>query len=142
MERFYDGLGLRISDRTKMGMAFLRCNADNHTVALVSNPNKKGLQHIAFDAVTIDHVMRQMGRLKKANTPCIWGPGRHGPGNNVFTYYQDPAGTIVEFYGELEQVPVEDVALTEKFWGPEHSGDLWGLAGPPPNVFKGLPPEA
>lgn len=139
MESFYQALGLRISDRTKMGMAFLRCNTDHHTLALVGNPNMSGLQHIAFDTVTIDNVMRQMGRLKKAEVPCIWGPGRHGPGNNVFTYYQDPAGSIIEFYGELEQVPVDDPNLTEKFWGPEHSGDLWGLAGPPPNVFKGLP---
>lgn len=142
MEAFYQALGLRISDRTKMGMAFLRCNEDHHTLALVGNPNVSGLQHIAFDTVTIDNVMRQMGRLKKADVPCIWGPGRHGPGNNVFTYYQDPAGSIIEFYGELEQVPVDDPGLTEKFWGPEHSGDLWGLAGPPPNVFKGLPPDA
>lgn len=142
MENFYQALGLRISDRTKMGMAFLRCNADHHTLALVDKAGMSGLQHIAFDTVTIDNVMRQLGRLKKAEVPCIWGPGRHGPGNNVFTYYQDPAGSIVEIYGELEQVPVDEAELTEKFWGPEHSGDLWGLAGPPPNVFKGLPPDA
>lgn len=141
MERWYRQLGLMVSDRTKAGMSFLRCNTDHHTLALIGHPTLTGLQHIAFEVETLDAVMRQLGRLKKAGVSCIWGPGRHGPGNNIFTYYQDPAGTTIEYYAELEQVPVSDEPPAVRYWGPEHSGDVWGLAGPPPPVFRGQTPS-
>lgn len=141
MERWYRQLGLMVSDRTKAGMSFLRCNTDHHTLALIGHPTLKGLQHIAFEVETLDAVMRQLGRLKKAGVSCIWGPGRHGPGNNIFTYYQDPAGTTIEYYAELEQVAVSDEPPAVRYWGPEHSGDVWGLAGPPPPVFRGQTPS-
>jgi len=142
MEAFYGRLGFAVSDRTHIGMSFMRCNTDHHTLALVRHETRRGLQHVAFDVTSLDAVMRQLGRMRKAGVDCIWGPGRHGPGNNVFTYYQDPAGTVIECYGELEQVPADQESVDARFWGPEHGGDIWGLAGPPPAVFRGLPPSA
>lgn len=136
MEAFYRTLGLRVTDRTSRGMSFMRCNRDHHTLALVNSP-RRGLQHAAFDVVELDNVMHALGELKRAGTPCIWGPGRHGPGHNIFTSYTDPAGNIVEYYAEMEQVDEDDDGpLEEKFWGPEHKGDVWGVAGPSPARFR------
>ncbi len=134
MEAFYGWLGFQVSDRTVRGMSFLRCNGDHHTLALVKG-NRTGLQHIAFDGHDLDHVMQTYGKLKAAGVPCIWGPGRHGPGSNIFTYYKDPAGNVIELYSDLEQVEESDAPITEKFWGPEHKGDVWGSAGPVPPEF-------
>ena len=50
------------------------------------------LQHIAFDVGSLDNVMRNFARLRGLEVECAWGVGRHGPGNNVFSYYTDPAG--------------------------------------------------
>lgn len=137
MEQFYAFLGLMVSDRTSRGMAFLRCNTDHHTLALV-NSRRTGLQHAAFDVVHMDNVMRALAALERSGTPCIWGPGRHGPGHNIFTYYTDPAGNILELYAEMEQVEeADDTPLEEKFWGPDHRGDVWGFAGPAPSFFRG-----
>jgi catechol 2,3-dioxygenase-like lactoylglutathione lyase family enzyme len=136
MEKFYAAIGLRVTDRTAMGMSFLRCNADHHSLALVRHKEKTGLQHAAFDVGMIDAVMRENGRLKAAGVECLWGVGRHGPGNNVFSYYRDPAGNIVEFYGDLQQF-TEDASEGEPvYWGPEHRGDIWGVAGPAPMEFR------
>jgi hypothetical protein len=33
-----------------------------------------------------------------------WGPGRHGPGHNIFTYYNDPDGNQVELVTQLDVV--------------------------------------
>ena len=33
-----------------------------------------------------------------------WGPGRHGPGNNLFLFVHDPDGNWVELSAELEVV--------------------------------------
>lgn len=135
MEHFYHALGLQVSDRTARGMSFLRCNRDHHTLALVDS-ERTGVQHVAFDVVDMDNVMVALGALGREGTACVWGPGRHGPGRNVFTYYADPAGVFIEYYAEMEQVDDElDGPLEEKFWGPEWKGDVWGLAGPPPANF-------
>jgi hypothetical protein len=80
--------------------------------------------------------MQEYGRLRSKNLECIWGVGRHGPGNNVFSYYRDPEGNVIEFYGEMEQVASADVAET-RYWGPEHKGDISGKVGPPPQAFRG-----
>lgn len=135
MERLYGGLGLHVTDRTAMGMSFLRCNADHHSFALVRSKGKVGLQHVAFDVGSIDTVMREKGRLSALGIECIWGVGRHGPGNNIFAYYTDPAGHVFEFYCDMEKVPGDTVA-EPIFWGPEHKGDIWGVAGAAPACFR------
>ena len=111
-EEFYALLGFQVSDRTHVGMSFLRCNTDHHSIALArSARGKTGLQHVAFDVGSIDEVMRELGRLRSEGVDCVWGVGRHGPGNNVFSYYTDPAGNVIEYYGEMEKVqPNEKVA--------------------------------
>lgn len=135
LERFYSVLGLRVSDRTARGMSFLRCNRDHHSLAVVDS-ERTGVQHIAFDVVEMDNVMTALGTLTREGTSCVWGPGRHGPGRNIFTYYADPAGVFIEYYAELEQVEEEmDGPLEVKFWGEEWKGDTWGYSGPPPANF-------
>jgi catechol 2,3-dioxygenase-like lactoylglutathione lyase family enzyme len=135
-ERFLGLLGFQVTDRTNAGMSFLRCNSDHHTVALAKSPSgKTGIQHIAFDVGSLDEVMRNYGRLRTMGIECAWGVGRHGPGNNVFSYYADPAGHFAEYYGDMEKCPVGETVET-KFWGPEHKGDIWGVAGIPPLAFR------
>lgn len=134
-EAFFAQLGFQVTDRTHLDMSFLRCNRDHHTVALVkSGSGKAGIQHIAFDVATIDNVMRNFARLRDLGLECVWGVGRHGPGNNVFSYYQDPAGNFIEYYGDMDPQP-DAFPQQEIFWGPEHKGDIWGVAGRPPARF-------
>ena len=135
MEKFYRQLGFRVSDRTARGMSFMRCNTDHHSLAF-NLSSKTGVQHVAYDVVEMDNVMKALGSLTKSGSRCLWGPGRHGPGNNIFTYYSDPAGLIIEYYAELEQVSEPDEDIETRFWGPEWQGDLWGTAGPPPDAFR------
>ena len=138
-EAFYGRLGFQVTDRTHAGMSFLRCNADHHTIAFLrSSHGRTGLQHAAFDLGTLDAVMRKLGRLKSEGIACIWGVGRHGPGNNVFSYYRDPAGNIVEYFGDMERVS-NDAPSEVRHWGPEHKGDTWGVSGPAPPPFHDAP---
>lgn len=135
-EAFFALLGLQVTDRTHIGMSFLRCNRDHHTIATVkSGSGRTGLQHAAFDVGSIDTVMCEAARMRDEGNACIWGVGRHGPGNNIFSYYQDPFGNVVEYYGDMEQV-ADTGPAEERFWGPEHKGDVWGLSGPPPEPFR------
>ena len=48
--------------------------------------------------------MRGAGRMRKAGYNVEWGLGRHGPGNNVFTYFVEPNGFVTEYTTEVDQV--------------------------------------
>jgi hypothetical protein len=33
-----------------------------------------------------------------------WGPGRHGPGHNLFSYHRDCDGNLVELFTEMDVI--------------------------------------
>jgi catechol 2,3-dioxygenase-like lactoylglutathione lyase family enzyme len=127
-ERFaVEKLGMRVSDRTRL-MRFLRCNRKHHSLAYV-NSEVSSLHHIAFEMPDLDAVMNGIGRLREAGVPCVWGPGRHGPGNNVFGYFIAPFGGIVEYTAEVEEVG-DDYRVggpADWQWPPGRT-DHWGIA--------------
>jgi catechol 2,3-dioxygenase len=134
--RFFEqGLGFRLADRSKI-MAFERCNSDHHAVVLAEAP-LDGLNHVAFNMPSWESVMRGAGRMIDAGFPIAWGPGRHGPGNNVFAYFVDPFGVVIEYTAEVEIVPEDHVARGPDFWvWPPGRTDQWGVAPPKPEATK------
>ena len=110
-------------------MVFLRCNADHHSIAF-NRAEWASLNHVAYEVLSLDAYMTSLGRLARAGHPVGWGPGRHGPGNNAFGYFVDPAGMVPEVTAEVQQV--DEAAWVPRTWPrtPELS-DRWGTAGPP-----------
>ncbi|GAC1317813.1 MAG: VOC family protein [Chloroflexota bacterium] len=123
-------LGFRVSDWSEHQMVFLRCNTDHHSIAFNQAPHAS-LNHIAYELPSIDDVMRGIGSIQRAGRTQIWGPGRHGPGNNVFCYFQDPAGLVCEYTSDVEQIRDERTWVA-RIWPrvPELS-DRWGTSGAP-----------
>jgi catechol 2,3-dioxygenase-like lactoylglutathione lyase family enzyme len=127
---FYSGvLGMRVSDWSEHQMAFLRCNADHHVIAFNQAP-WTSINHVAYEMASVDHFMRGVGRLRHHAQLPLWGPGRHGPGNNTFSYFADPAGLVCEYTSEVDQV-TEDAWLCRVWRRTPELADLWGTAGPP-----------
>jgi Glyoxalase/Bleomycin resistance protein/Dioxygenase superfamily len=85
---FQEALGFALTDRSK-AMAFLRCNSDHHAVVLADS-GVDGLNHVAFLMPEWESVMLAQGAWWIMGFPIGWGVGRHGPGNNVFSYFGDP----------------------------------------------------
>ena len=109
-------------------MRFLRCNRTHHAVAYV-NSDISSLNHIAFEMRDIDAVMNGIGRLREAGYACTWGPGRHGPGNNVFGYFVAPFGPVVEYTAEVEEVGDDyRVGGPEDWKWPPGRTDHWGIS--------------
>lgn len=130
MKTFYeDVLGFRLSDWLEDYMCFLRCQSDHHAIALFKAPHPS-LNHVSFEMLGIDEFMRGAGRLVRSGRTPIWGPGRHGAGNNTFCYFTDPQGFVMEYTTELQKID-EERGWCPKVWRatPEQS-DLWGTAGP------------
>jgi len=122
-----DVLGFKLSDRTGF-MSFVRCDRVHHAIAYAQADNSL-LNHIAFEMTDIDAVMRGIGRLKDAGLQTFWGPGRHGPGNNVFAYFVAPFGAAVEYTAEVQRVGPSHKAGTPEDWKwPPNRNDHWGIS--------------
>jgi catechol 2,3-dioxygenase-like lactoylglutathione lyase family enzyme len=127
-ERFaVEKLGFKVSDRTAH-MRFVRCNRKHHALAYAKS-DAASLNHIAFEMRDVDAVMRGIGRLRDAGYDCVWGPGRHGPGNNVFGYFVAPWGGIVEYTAEVSEVGDDyRVGGPEDWKWPPGRIDHWGVS--------------
>lgn len=125
---FYrDGLGFQVTDRNKL-MNFLRTNFDHHAVVL-ANDTIHTLNHIAFLHNTWENVMIAGGRMRDAGYPIGWGPGRHGPGANVYLYFVDPFGIVIEHTAEILQVDDRyRVGGPDDWVWPPGRSDRWGIA--------------
>ncbi len=129
-KKFYETLlGFRLSDWLEDQMCFLRTRVDHHILAIAHGPHTS-LNHVSFEMRGIDEYMRGTGRMKRSGRPPIWGPGRHGAGDNTFSYFLDPNGNIVEYTTELERIE-DDAAWEPRVWvaTPEEA-DQWGTSNP------------
>jgi catechol 2,3-dioxygenase-like lactoylglutathione lyase family enzyme len=102
---FTDVLGFRVSDWLGDFMGFLRCNSAHHRLAILPGP--PCLNHVAYDMVSADGMLRGVSHLKQRGIDIRWGPGRHTAGDNTFSYFVTPGGFAVEYTAELEQVDFE-----------------------------------
>jgi catechol 2,3-dioxygenase-like lactoylglutathione lyase family enzyme len=138
---FVDVLGMRVSDWLGDFMGFLRCNSAHHRIAILPGP--ACLNHVAYDMLTVDDMMRGISRLRKKGTDILWGPGRHTAGNNTFSYFTTPNGFAVEYTSELEEVDFEHHVDQVHVPGPTVM-DQWGVGVggpqtmPHPEADKGL----
>jgi catechol 2,3-dioxygenase-like lactoylglutathione lyase family enzyme len=127
-ERFaVEKLGFKVSDRTAH-MRFLRCNRKHHCIAYAKS-DFASLNHIAFELPSLDAVMRGIARLREAGFEPVWGPGRHGPGNNVFGYFIPPHGGVIEYTAEVSEVGEDyKVGAPEDWKWPPGRIDHWGMS--------------
>ncbi len=109
---YQERFGLRTTDeiwadeKTNIIGAFMRCDrgddpADHHTVFLIQNPDKAGeLQHAAFEVNDWDDVLLGHDYLTNKNYKPQWGIGKHILGSQVFDYWHDPYGHILEHFSD------------------------------------------
>jgi catechol-2,3-dioxygenase len=136
IEDFYiDELGFKLTDRTRR-MAFIRCNSDHHSIAIVPTTIRT-LHHIAFEMPSFDAVMRGIGRLREAGCELGWGIGRHGPGNNIFAYFVGTERIPIEYTAEVQQVDDSYQTGGPDDWKPPPGRmDQWGAANGPTSAMR------
>ena len=115
MQKFYqDLLGFRWSDTIGDFFVFLRCNADHHAANFMASSKYAGLHHVAYEMRDPDHLITMLDHMAANGTRLHWGPGRHGPGHNLFTYHKDPDGNTVELFTQLDRITDE----AKGYWEP------------------------
>jgi catechol 2,3-dioxygenase len=125
-----DGLGFRLADQTRQ-FRFLSCSEDHHSIVIGFNQDAT-LNHVAFEMPDNDSTMRGIGRMRDHGYPVEWGPGRHGPGNNVFAYFCGPEELPLEYTSEMQQIGADHQPRSPDEWvWPPGRVDQWGITSGP-----------
>jgi catechol 2,3-dioxygenase-like lactoylglutathione lyase family enzyme len=133
---FIDGLGFKVSDQFLQGVAtFARIESDHHNLLIQPAPTSY-INHYAMEMDDIDAIGKagQSVLAERADASVV-GVGRHFLGSNVFWYLTDPAGTMFEFFSDIDQI------IDDEAWERDHCRRDWlGSDGPAPIAVWG-PPE-
>jgi catechol 2,3-dioxygenase-like lactoylglutathione lyase family enzyme len=134
--------GLLMSDEVRapdgaMAAAFIRCDrgselADHHSLNFAKIPgNGPGFHHAAFEVADFDDLMVGHERLKERGYTHSWGVGRHILGSQVFDYWRDPWGHLIEhwtdgdFFSADAQTSIADIpTMLGRQWGPAAPADF------------------
>ena len=131
--RFWvDQLGFEISDHVPGKIAFLRCwpNPLHHSLALLTGESDS-LNHFNFMVTDIDDIGRAMNRMKRADVPIVFGPGRHLPSGSIFLYMLDPDGMSTEYSFGMEEFPEVGARIPRELEPRPEVLDTWGSIADP-----------
>jgi hypothetical protein len=118
-------------------MSFIRCDrgstpADHHTLALALGPANRYV-HSAYQVSDLDALAAGGEYLRECGYFRSWGIGRHIQGSQIFDYWRDPDGFLVEHFadGDLFDSSLEPgwapfTASGLAQWGPPASRDFLG----------------
>jgi catechol-2,3-dioxygenase len=125
MVEFYtEALGFDISDWLLRERAWLRCNHNHHTLLFIQG--ESGVDHVSYNVDGVE-LLRWADYLSKRQVPLLWGPGRHGAGNDLFLRFADPEGIHIELSAEMQQYYDEDVTIPPRLWHTRVMAlNLWG----------------
>ena len=156
LDWYQDNLGLIVSDflffpgQRDRGptMAFIRCDrgstpADHHTLAMTLGPGRKYI-HSAYQVADLDTLAAGSEYLREHRYRHSWGIGRHIQGSQIFDYWRDPDGFLVEHFADgdrfdntVEPGWAQMAASHLRQWGPPPTRDFLE-ASPSPRMIKHL----
>jgi catechol 2,3-dioxygenase-like lactoylglutathione lyase family enzyme len=143
---YLDHLGLIVSDfcfypgQRERGpiMSFIRCDrgstpADHHTLAMALGPANRYV-HSAYQVSDLDALAAGGEYLGDQGYFRSWGIGRHIQGSQIFDYWRDSDGFLVEHFADGDMF---DNTL-EPGWAPLAASGLYQWGPPPSKDFLGV----
>jgi catechol 2,3-dioxygenase-like lactoylglutathione lyase family enzyme len=123
-------------------MSFIRCDrgsqpCDHHTLALALGPQNRYV-HSAYQVCDLDALAAGGEYLREHGYFRSWGIGRHIQGSQIFDYWRDPDGFLVEHFADGD---VFDNTL-EPGWAPFTATGLAQWGPPVTKDFLGINPGA
>ena len=148
LDWYLQHLGLIVSDflyyagQRERGpvMSFIRCDrgptpTDHHTLAMALGPANRYV-HSAYQVSDLDALAAGGEHLREQGYHHSWGIGRHIQGSQVFDYWRDPDGFLVEHFSDGD---LFDNTL-EPGWGPMTASGLAQWGQPATKDFLGITP--
>ncbi len=126
MVEFYtEALGFDISDWLLRECAWLRCNSNHHTIIFMHG--QPGIEHIGYTIGNGQQFLDWADYLGRQQVPLLWGPGRHGAGNDLFLRIADAENIHIELSTEAQQFYDQDVTTPPRLWHTRATAfNLWG----------------
>jgi catechol 2,3-dioxygenase-like lactoylglutathione lyase family enzyme len=107
-EAFYrEAFGFQTSDRYPGRGAFLRTAEEggHHDLFMLQLPAPRaGLNHVAFTVRDNNEVFGGGMHIARCGWDTEIGPGRHPVSSAFFWYFKNPAGALVEYYADEDQL--------------------------------------
>jgi len=137
---YQEVLGMLLSDAlceedgeggSEMTGAFLRCDrgsewTDHHTVAIFATGKGAAIHHASFEMTDLDALAASNHWLQRRGWSSEWGIGRHVAGSQIFDYWRDPEGFMLEHFtdGDVFTAAKETEFLKASMdmlyqWGPD-----------------------
>ncbi len=126
-------LGLRLSDRSGDGVAFMHGihGSDHHMIALAKSTGRVCTISVGTWARSTKWGSARC-RWPTVASAAGWGMGRHVLGSNYFHYVRDPWGSYSEYSSDIDYIPVDhdwdagDHPAHDAFyvWGPTPPADF------------------
>jgi Glyoxalase/Bleomycin resistance protein/Dioxygenase superfamily len=118
-------------------MSFIRCDrgstpSDHHTLAMALGPANRYI-HSAYQVSDLDALAAGGEHLRERGYVRSWGIGRHIQGSQLFDYWRDPDGFLVEHFTDGDMfdntlepgwAPFTASGLAQ--WGPRATRDFLG----------------
>src|SRR5437773_1828462 len=97
-------LGMKLTDRSRQVIVFLRCTTDHHNLAFLVSKGP-GFHHGSFEVGNVDEIAMGAAKMQESGWQRGWGLGRHVIGSNFFYYIRDPWGSFAEYFHDLDYIP-------------------------------------
>lgn len=102
---FIDTLGLRLSDQVGDLLFFLRVSSEHHNLGLRGGAERVNVHHIGMEIHGWESFRSICDHIAACGRVVEYGPGRHGPGNNLFVYVVEPrSGLRLELYADMVHI--------------------------------------
>ncbi|WP_191486887.1 VOC family protein [Pseudomonas sp. FEN] len=128
---YVNTLGFTVSDNVvdeqsgQLTTCFLRSDDEHHSLAFFRG-SKNEWDHHCYETSEWNDIRDWGDRFAKERISIFFGPGRHGPGNNLFFMVVDADRNRLEFSAELE---VTDASREPGNWPQEeYTLNSWGRA--------------
>ncbi|MEZ4432650.1 MAG: VOC family protein [bacterium] len=126
---------VQILDDGTPALVFMRCDrgaepADHHTL-VIGRSIEARFNHAAFEVDDLDALAMGQRVLRERGWRHGWGIGRHLMGSQLFDYWRDPWGDLVEHYADGDRFAADIPAGIAAFartsqaqWGPPMPDDF------------------
>jgi hypothetical protein len=123
-------------------MSFIRCDrgtipADHHTLAIALGPQNRYV-HSAYQVCDLDALAAGGEYLREQGYFRSWGIGRHIQGSQLFDYWRDPDGFMVEHFADGDMFD----STLEPGWAPFTASGLAQWGPPATKDFLGTNPKS
>jgi catechol 2,3-dioxygenase len=128
-------LGFRISDiflnaDDEWQAAWTRVGELHHDIGLIRCQPGASLHHLAWTVDNIEHHKRAADTLAGAGHTLETGPGRHGVGGNLYSYFWTPGGNRYELSAEMPRILGDRSDPLVRNAGDFNAFSAWGAARP------------